>query len=484
MATCQPRGAYHRKMDRIQAFFKKKEPAAEIKAGSGPVDLKPVDLKPVDPKPVDLKMDDKIDAFFKKKEPATAKKADSGAVDLKMDDKIEAFFKKKEPSTEKKADSGPIDWQNNGLVFLVLGTAILGFFAPRGPQSVAKARDMISGIVKRESSAGAGMEPMSRAATAAPIPGEQIMQTPQMVARKVTQPAKPRDHIADALSNISTIGDQIVKPPPNPSMKQHLIVLGLPIREPTNAEIVEAYKTKAMECNPERFEGDEAKAASEVKLLDIKHSFRTLMQYKEFLHKQKLDKQSPPVVPSPNTTVPVRPQKTSLKEHLIVLGLPIREPTNTEILEAYRSKAAEYNTSELLPSDANIKALEIKLAQANDSFKALMRYKEIAHKQLLAKNLEKEAEFNASDDSGEKSLKATGLSMKSHLIILGLPLKEPSNSELIEAYRVKAAELNPQQYTEEDPRRKENEAKLADAKISFQTLTKYKENLLKQFMNR
>ena len=71
----------------------------------------------------------------------------------------------------------------------------------------------------------------------------------------------------------------------------HLRVLGLPEKDHTAVEIVEAYKRKAMQCNPEIFDiNDPKRRSSEAEFAVVRDSFRMLMKYKEHLSKSKVVK--------------------------------------------------------------------------------------------------------------------------------------------------------------------------------------------------
>ena len=355
-------------------------------------------------------MDEKINAFFRKRDAPPSKALPIPAADEEADDsvpqphtaaikaEIDAFFQKKDVAPAPSGNPTVFESHNAGLFALVLATAVMGFFVPKqGAQTASKVRDAAVTGLRKESSSAAG-EAVSRAAS----------NFSKEVPKK---PLVPRDNIADALQTMNNIRDRSnmsysqmrksdAKQADSQLMKKHLIMLGLPLKEPSNAEVVSAYKMKAMECNPEQFESnDPAKAKSEAKLKEIIISFRTLMQYNEHLSRQNAlqDQSNSNSSEGDSISNPNVPKRSTLKDHLILMGLPLRDPTNTEILDAYRMKAAEFNPELLKIDDPRRKIMESKFTEINNSFKMLMQYKDAAHRQLLEKQQQKDAGILTSD---------------------------------------------------------------------------------------
>lgn len=354
-------------------------------------------------------MDERINAFFKRKseppsQPPPGPDTNEDSIDeapqphtAAFKAEIDAFFQKKESPTPVAKSAGN-ESHNAGLFVLVVATALLGFFVPKqGAQTASKARDIVTAGIRKESSSAAG-EAVGRAASI-------------LASDMPKQPPLPRDNIGDALKTINEISDRSnitysemrksgIRKSDSQSMKQHLVILGLPLGNPSNAEIVTAYKMKAMEHNPEQFDNkDPEKAKCEQKLKEIIISFRTLMQYNEHLSRQNAnhDQSNSSSSEGAGASSPAIPKKKTLKDHLIIMGLPLRDPTNTEILEAYRVKAAESNPELFKIDDPRRKLMDSKFAEINDSFKMLMQYKDAAHRQLLEKQQQKEAGIVTSD---------------------------------------------------------------------------------------
>lgn len=355
-------------------------------------------------------MDEKINSFFRKRNappsqappiPDATEEADDSVPQphtAAIKAEIDAFFRKKEVAPSPSGNATVFESHNAGLFALVVATAILGFFVPKqGAQTASKARDAAVAGLRKESSSAAG-EAVSRAAST--------------LSKEVPkQPLVPRDNIADALQTMNNIRDRSnmsysemrksdAKQADSQLMKKHLIMLGLPLKEPSNAEVVSAYKMKAMECNPEQFDSnDPARATSEAKLKEIIISFRTLMQYNEHLSRQNALQDQSNSTSSGGDSISNSniPKRTTLKDHLLLMGLPLRDPTNTEILDAYRMKSAEFNPELLKIDDPRRKIMDSKFAEINNSFKMLMQYKDAAHRQLVEKQQQKDAVVLSSD---------------------------------------------------------------------------------------
>lgn len=184
-------------------------------------------------------------------------------------------------------------FQNDAITGLVLLTGLMGFFSPRRQKRGAIMADTASTVARKYASKSPIATAPMRSSTAAasmrspaPVPLVEptrvnLYQNNQeyRTSHQESQ-AKAAPGITDTINDGSNQLNALTAQP-------HYRVLGLSTKDHTPIEIVEAYKRKAVECNPEIYDiKDPARKQCELNFIEVRNSFRLLMKYKEMLSKQ------------------------------------------------------------------------------------------------------------------------------------------------------------------------------------------------------
>lgn len=185
------------------------------------------------------------------------------------------------------------EYQHNAITAVVLLTALMGFFSPRnkkaGPIIADTASTIARNYASKSSIAAASMKPSVTA-----VPMRSSSAVPPVEPIRVNLPQNTQEYRAShqqsqmkeppgILDTINDSSNQLNSLTAQP----HQRILGLSMEEHTAVEIVEAYKRKAVECNPEIFKvNDPARRQCELDFMEARNSFRLLMKYKEALSKQ------------------------------------------------------------------------------------------------------------------------------------------------------------------------------------------------------
>ena len=202
----------------------------------------------------------------------------------------EGFFKprrKLSPSEE---------YERNAVTALVLFTALMGFFVPKNMKATAAVADAALKGSRSQSSQASNLAAMSQPpaaakAAASPFKAPATMPVAELIKTnhlehiaKMAQARVMKSEILNTINDNSNVLDA-------KSIQPHLQALGLSLEDHTAVEIVEAYKIKAMQCNPELLdEKDPMRSEHEAKFAAVRNSFRLLMKSKETLSKQNLNK--------------------------------------------------------------------------------------------------------------------------------------------------------------------------------------------------
>ena len=179
-------------------------------------------------------------------------------------------------------------YQTNAVTALVLLTGLMGFFSPRNRKAVmadaastaAKSYASKSSITaaSMQSSTVAGPKPLPVSAPPVEPTRANLYQNNQEYKTSHQQSqVKAAPGILDTINDGKNhLNAQTAKP--------HYRILGLSMEEHSAVEIVNAYKRKAVECNPEIFDlKDPARIQSELDFIEARNSFRLLMKYKTAL---------------------------------------------------------------------------------------------------------------------------------------------------------------------------------------------------------
>lgn len=200
------------------------------------------------------------------------------------------FFKARPKLTESE------QFERTAVTGLVLLTALMGFFVPKNMKATAAVADAAlkgSRIQSSQASNLAAIGESSAAAkvTAAPYRAPATMPVAELLkANLQKQNANLAQEKAMKSGILKAVNDErnILSPE---AIQPHLLALGLPLEDHTAAQIVEAYKIKAMQCNPELLdEKDPARGEHEAKFDAVRNSFRLLMKNKDALSRQNLKK--------------------------------------------------------------------------------------------------------------------------------------------------------------------------------------------------
>ena len=187
---------------------------------------------------------------------------------------------------EKTEMSSSDEFLHNSVTSFVILTAIMGFFVKKPTKKVERQASNIFNAVRKESAMNkpaAVQDPTTSVVT--PLKTHIHENSQEYKASHLesqsAQPVQVRSGILDAINKSSNMLNAS-------SAAVHLRVLGLPEKDHTAVEIVEAYKRKAMQCNPEIFDlNDPKRRSSEAEFAVVRDSFRMLMKYKEQVSKSK-----------------------------------------------------------------------------------------------------------------------------------------------------------------------------------------------------
>jgi hypothetical protein len=203
----------------------------------------------------------------------------------------EGFFKprpKLSPSEE---------YERSAVTALVLFTALMGFFVPKNMKATAAVADAALKGSRGQSSQASNLAAMAQPPAAAKVAAGPFKAPATMPVAELLKANFSKEQIAN-LAQEKAMKSEILKTINDGSnlldantIQPHLLALGLSIGDHTAAEIVEAYKIKAMQCNPELLdEKDPSRSEHEAKFAAVRNSFRLLMKNKEALSKQNLNK--------------------------------------------------------------------------------------------------------------------------------------------------------------------------------------------------
>ena len=190
---------------------------------------------------------------------------------------------------EKTVMSSSDEFLHNSVTSLVLFTAVLGFFVKKPTKAVERQASNIFNAVRKESAMTKPAAVQDTTTSVVTPLRTHIHENSQEykashLESQSGQPVQVRSGILNAINNNSNMLNAS-------SAAVHLRVLGLPEKDHTAVEIVEAYKRKAMQCNPEIFDiNDPKRRSSEAEFAVVRDSFRMLMKYKEHLSKSKVVK--------------------------------------------------------------------------------------------------------------------------------------------------------------------------------------------------
>lgn len=185
------------------------------------------------------------------------------------------------------------EYERNAVSALVLFTALLGFFVPKKMKATAAVANAAVTASKSQSSQASNLGSMAKppaAAFKAPatMPVAELIKANQH--KEHAENLKMAQERATKSDILNTINDNS-NPLDANTIQPHLLALGLSLKDYTAVEIVEAYKIKAMQCNPELVdEKDPSRSEHEAKFAAVRNSFRLLMKYKETLHTQNTKK--------------------------------------------------------------------------------------------------------------------------------------------------------------------------------------------------
>lgn len=178
-------------------------------------------------------------------------------------------------------------FESQVMFSIVLAIAVMGFFTPKSRKlNEPLKREVARMATKAETLKAASDAAAKVIATPAPVVTKtfEVKTNPHASYDTSHQQPKPQPKagILDAINDNSVILDAT-------TIKPHLLKLGLTLKDHTAVEIVEAFKRKAVQCNPEMFErNDPAREENEKEFISVRDSFRLLIKYKEALRRQKV----------------------------------------------------------------------------------------------------------------------------------------------------------------------------------------------------
>jgi hypothetical protein len=204
---------------------------------------------------------------------------------------VEKAISTQNGANEKPALSSSDEFLHNAVTTLVLFTALMGFFVKKPSRNAERHVSNALDVAIKESSSAVNKPAPNYAPTASvvePLTTHLHENSQEYKASHLEsqsgQSVKVRSGILDAINDNSKMLNAS-------TAETHLRILGLTDKDYTAVEIVEAYKRKAMQCNPEMFEkNDPKRRPNEIEFEGARNSFRLLMKYKEHLSRQKAAK--------------------------------------------------------------------------------------------------------------------------------------------------------------------------------------------------
>lgn len=201
------------------------------------------------------------------------------------------FFKARPKLTDSE------QYERNAVTGLVLLTALMGFFVPKNMKATAAVADAALKGSRIQSSQASNLAAMVESSVAAKVAAVPYKAPATMPVAELIKANLQKEHIANLAQEkamksgiLKTINDDsnILS---SEAIQPHLLALGLSLEDHTAAQIVEAYKIKAMQCNPELLdEKDPSRGEYEAKFDAVRNSFRLLMKNKEALSRQNMKK--------------------------------------------------------------------------------------------------------------------------------------------------------------------------------------------------